>query len=615
MPHACLGALSAVALLIVAVAPVAAAQAVRPMEAERVVDTRSGSPRAAALLREPSSPMVDVVSRYLADRGTLLRRYDVPYSNARRTRMREFYSGWRSQLRDLDFDALGREGQLDYLLLDNRLQHELALLEREQREAAEMAPLMPFADSIASLQLARRRLETLDPALAARQLDALEREITRVRLGLERGMRDTAGAPRRPATGDTVAAIARPTPVVAFRAMNALEDVRRTLDAWQRFYAGYHPLFTWWTSAPYTRADSTLRAYTKFIRETVVGIRPAQREPIIADFIGAAGLADDLRNEMLPYGPEEMIRIAEREFAWSEGEMKRASREMGFGDDWKAALEEVKTLHVEPGRQTDLARELAHEAVAFLESRELVTVPPLAKEVWRMEMLSPERQRVAPFFLGGEQLLVAFPTAEMSHDEKLMSLRGNNRHFSRAVVHHELIPGHHLQGFMSQRYQEHRRAFATPFHTEGWALYWEMLLWDEGFAGSPEDRVGMLFWRMHRSARIIFSLRAHLGAMTPTEAIAFLVDRVGHERANAEAEVRRSFNGTYPPLYQVAYMLGGLQFRALHAELVQSGRMTNRDFHDAILQGGPMPVELVRARLLGLPLSRDFRATWRFADR
>lgn len=210
-------------------------------------------------------------------------------------------------------------------------------------------------------------------------------------------------------------------------------------------------------------------------------------------------------------------------------------------------------------------------------------------------------------------LLVAFPTEEMTHEEKLMSLRGNNRHFSRAVVHHELIPGHHLQGFMAQRYQEHRNVFRTPFHTEGWALYWEMLLWDEGFPQTPEDRVGMLFWRMHRSARIIFSLRNHLGTMTPQEAIDFLVERVGHERANAEAEVRRSFNGSYPPLYQVAYMLGGLQFRALHAELVGSGRMTNREFHDAILQGGPMPVELVRARLLGVPLTREFRASWRFA--
>jgi hypothetical protein len=255
---------------------------------------------------------------------------------------------------------------------------------------------------------------------------------------------------------------------------------------------------------------------------------------------------------------------------------------------------------------------LAREAVAFVTDRDLVTVPPLADEIWRMEMMSPRQQLVSPFFLGGEIIQVAYPTDSMTQGDKLMSLRGNNPHFSRATVHHELIPGHHLQGYMTQRYNAHRGAFNTPFWTEGWALYWEMLLWDQGFAQTPEDRMGMLFWRSHRLARIIFSLRVHLGTMTPQEAIDMLVDRVGHERANAEAEVRRSFNGSYSPLYQAAYMLGGLQIRSLHEELVGGGRMTNRQFHDAILQGGRIPIEMVRARLLGTPLTRDYRATWKF---
>ena len=76
---------------------------------------------------------------------------------------------------------------------------------------------------------------------------------------------------------------------------------------------------------------------------------------------------------------------------------------------------------------------------------------------------------------------------------------------------------------MNSRYQSHRRqAFGTPFWTEGWALYWELMLWDLDFARSPEDRVGMLFWRMHRCARIIFSLSFHLEQMTPQECIDYL---------------------------------------------------------------------------------------------
>ena len=124
----------------------------------------------------------------------------------------------------------------------------------------------------------------------------------------------------------------------------------------------------------------------------------------------------------------------------------------------------------------------------------------------------------------------------------------------------------------------------------------------------------MLFWRMHRAARIIFSLSFHLERMTPQEAVDFLVDRVGHERANAEAEVRRSFSGDYSPLYQVGYMWGGFQFRALYAELVESGQMTAREFHDAVLKGGRMPVEMVRARLTGQALTRDHEAEWRHRE-
>jgi uncharacterized protein (DUF885 family) len=203
----------------------------------------------------------------------------------------------------------------------------------------------------------------------------------------------------------------------------------------------------------------------------------------------------------------------------------------------------------------------------------------------------------------------------MTHADKLMSMRGNNIHFARATVQHELIPGHHLQGFMTERYNSHRGVFSTPFWGEGWALYWEMLLWDLDFPQTPENRMGMLFWRSHRCARIIFSLGFHLGTMTPQECVDFLVDRVGHERANAEAEVRRSFEGSYSPLYQAAYMLGGLQFRALSEELVGSGQMTNREFHDAILKLNRIPVEMVRATLLGQDLPEDFSAGWRFAGR
>ena len=132
---------------------------------------------------------------------------------------------------------------------------------------------------------------------------------------------------------------------------------------------------------------------------------------IIGDPIGREAFLQELEYEMIPYTPEELVEIANKEFAWCEAEMKKASREMGFGDDWKKALEAVKNKYVEPGKQAELIRNQAYEAIEFLEKNDLVTIPKLARESWRMEMMSPERQLVAPFFLGGETILVSYPTS------------------------------------------------------------------------------------------------------------------------------------------------------------------------------------------------------------
>jgi len=590
------------------IAQAAGAQATKPSPARPSGET-AVVPALATFVDTRASELADVVERYQSDRSALGRRYAVDYSPARTARFEAFTTQWLTRLRDVNFDKLSQEGRVDYVLLRNELEYEQYQLKRGRQQLTEMASYTPFAATVFDLMESRRQLKPVTQQEAGRALSALAKQVDSVRRAVEK----VAGA-KSDTTNARVRDSLRTARFIGFRTVGFVEDLRTTLGQWYRYYSGYDPLFSWWAEDPYKKTDDALKAYTKMLRERVVGIREGDTDPIIGDPIGAAGLAADLAHEMMPYSPERLIQIAEREYAWCEAEMKKASREMGFGDDWKKAIEKVKNSYVEPGKQPDLIRDLAREAEEFVEKRELVTVPPLAKEIWRMEMMTPERQRVAPFFLGGETILVSYPTDGMTHEEKMMSMRGNNPHFSRAVAHHELIPGHHLQGFMTDRYMTHRQTFSTPFWGEGWSLYWEMLLWDLGFPRSPEDRVGMLFWRMHRTARIIFSLRFHLGTMTPQEAVDFLVDRVGHERANAEAEVRRSFNGTYPPLYQVAYMIGGMQFRALHRELVQSGRMTNRQFHDAILQGGRMPVEIVRARIENLPLTRDYRAQWRFDD-
>ncbi len=552
-------------------------------------------PEVKPLPSQTDSELRDAVERLIVDRSALARRYSDDQAGERRAALTEFTRAWRARVDQIPFEPLGQEGRIDYVLLRTRLDYQLKLFEREAARQKEMSALLPFSATISRLHESRRRMENVDPREAAATLTAMATEIDAARKSME------AGASEKP-----------PSRIVALRAANEAGDLKRLLDNWFKFHDGYNPLFSWWVREPYKRADAAMTTYVKTLRERIVGYKEGEDEPIVGDPIGRNGILEDLEAEMIQYTPEELVEIAKKEYAWCEAEMIKASREMGFGDDWRKALEKVKNLHVEPGQQPAVIRELAHEAIEFIEKRGLVTIPPLAKDIWRIEMMSPAQQKVSPFFLGGEVILVSYPTDAMEHGDKLMSMRGNNTHFSRATVQHELIPGHHLQGFMNARHATHRRLFETPFWTEGWALYWEMQLWDLEFPRSPQDRVGMLFWRMHRTARIIFSLSFHLGTMTPQECIDFLVDRVGHERANAEGEVRRSFNGSYSPLYQVAYMIGGLQFRALHRELVASKKMTDREFHDTILKRGEMPVELVRASLAKTPLTRTYKAGWKF---
>jgi hypothetical protein len=332
---------------------------------------------------------------------------------------------------------------------------------------------------------------------------------------------------------------------------------------------------------------------------------------------GASGrdsLIRDLQDQLIPYTPEQLMVLAEKEFAWTTAEMIKASRQMGYGDNWKAAVEKTKTEHAPPGGQPAMIRDLIYQAVDYLRTNDLVTIPGIDAESQRMSMMTAQAQTSNPFFLGGSEIQVSYPTDGMEYDAREQAMRGNNFGFAHATAFHEMIPGHNLQGYNNARYAGYRANLRadTPFLVEGWALYWELILYDKGFDKTPEEKVGAMFWRMHRCARIIFSLKFHMGEWSPQQAIDFLVDRVGHERDNATAEVRRSFQGGYGPLYQAAYLLGGLELKGLRHELVDSKQMTEKAFHDEILRQGSMPIGYIRLAMTKQKLTRDMDINWRF---
>ena len=532
------------------------------------------------------SDLLPLVEEFCADFEALDRRYPTPLSPSRRQRFGKHLAAWRARVEALDFDGL-----VDATLLRRRIERDLSDLRHEEARDGELESLLPFAGIVTRLEEARRDFDPIEPEVAAQSIQNLVRTVDECRSDVETGH------------------LAAP-PHLAHRASTLAVKLRDALMDWFTHGEGYDPLFSWWLAKPVADAREALTRYAATLREKLVGVPADDDQAIVGLPIGRTALEEALALEMIPYTPEELIAIGDREYAWCEAEMTLAAKELGF-EVWMDAVEHVKGLHEPPGGQPGVVRELAIEAVRFLKERDLLTIPPLAEETWRMEMMSAEAQKVSPFFLGGETIIVSFPTDTMTHDQKRMSMRGNNTHFSRATVQHELIPGHHMQFFMLRRHRPYRRAFGTPFWIEGWALYWEMLLWDLDFARGPEDRIGMLFWRMHRCARIVFSLRFHLGEMSPAECIDFLVQRVGHERANAEGEVRRSFSGDYPPLYQLAYMIGGLQLRALAREADAAG-ITRREFHDRILRENQMPLAVLREVVLNRSLTRDFRGDWRF---
>lgn len=521
---------------------------------------------------------------------------DVVNSPEQRERLISLDKKYLKKLSDINFNAMSVYGKVDYLLLKSNVDNHLLTLDQEAREYAQIEKYIPFADKIYELEKSRRHGAVMDGQQVAATLTAVDKD---VKSSLETFTK----------SGPVDMAVAKSSE-------EAIMALQARLKGTYDFYNGYDPLFTWWVPKPYKMLDSTLSVYAKTIKskgrlnttqkDDISGIRGVP--------IGNQELLRQLKEEMISYTPDELIALANKEFAWCDRELLKASQEMGFGKEWKKAQEKVKNSFVPAGSQPELIMKLYNDSKDFIQKHNLITYPDIADENWGMQMMTPERQQVNPFFLGGRDIIISYPTNSMSHDDKLMSMRGNNPYFSRSTVHHELVPGHHLQYYMGSRFKTYRSDFRTPFWTEGWALYWELLLYDKGFAKTPEERIGMLFWRMHRCARIIFSLNYHLGKWTPQQCIDFLVERVGHERANAEGEVRRSFEGSYSPLYQVAYLIGGLQIFSLKNELVDSGKMTYDQFHQAILKENNIPIEMVRATLINQPLKPDFKTKWKFYD-
>lgn len=172
--------------------------------------------------------------------------------------------------------------------------------------------------------------------------------------------------------------------------------------------------------------------------------------------------------------------------------------------------------------------------------------------------------------------------------------RDNNFAFIASIVGHETYPGHHLQGVwhkLGTPEDSVRRYFTTPLFVEGWGLYVEDLLAEQGAIG-PDVLLLTRRNALWRALRIVVDVGLHTGRMTAEEATQLLVDRAGMGRHMAAGEVRR-YTRHDNPTYTSSYSLGRLGLHRLRRRWEREAKGDLRSFHDAALGHGSPPLALL----------------------
>jgi len=278
----------------------------------------------------------------------------------------------------------------------------------------------------------------------------------------------------------------------------------------------------------------------------------------------------------------------------------RAERLSG-STDWAALVERLRGEH--PTSQTlveTYAREM-ERAREFVAARGIAPVPAVPLDV----IATPEFMRPlipfaaydspGPYSADPRGLFyVTVPDAGLAEAARERVLRDHSTHEIAATSLHEGYPGHHLHLVLAQSNpSETRKNVYTPLTLEGWALYCEEMMADEGFYESEAE---LLFQRVHllwRAMRIVLDVGLHTRGMSVDEAVGLMVDVVHMDRANAEAEVSR-YCAT--PGYQICYAVGRRELLRLRDDCraARGTDYTLRGFHDSVLAYGGLPVTLMR---------------------
>jgi uncharacterized protein (DUF885 family) len=309
-------------------------------------------------------------------------------------------------------------------------------------------------------------------------------------------------------------------------------------------------------------------------------------------------------------GPEEILARGQRSFAETEKLAQQVAERIKPGRPWVEVYEELKNDHPPADRIKEEYQAQMDLAQAYLKSHEIVTLPP-GERVITIDT-PPARRRSSPFgtfssvgpfskeLLG--RLVLTPIEDQLTPDQRRERLRSHHRAWIPIIAVHEAYPGHHVQALkVNENPRVLRRVIRESIFSEGWGLFTEEMMFEQGFLKGDDVRLTQLRNRLWRAARVIIDVGMHTGTMTFDEGVKFLVDKVRFEPYAAELEV-----GMYArrPTYVLGYLVGMLEIQEMRAAYEKKfGKPAKPHiFYDRLLRIGALPPSLVRAELLGEPV-------------
>lgn len=315
-------------------------------------------------------------------------------------------------------------------------------------------------------------------------------------------------------------------------------------------------------------------------------------------------------DHMLPYKADEIFEIGRQAKQMTEDELKDVSRTIDKKKTWWETVDDIKQHHPDASQLLATYRKEMLAARNFIQTKNLVTIPP-AEDLKVIPTPPFDRPTIpyaaymppAPF--DKEQtghFYVTEVDENLPEQKKEEVLRGHSLYGIPITALHEGYPGHHLQLVHANRVPRKLRSLlATSVFIEGWALYCEEMMHDEGFYSDPRTKLLKLKDQLWRACRVMIDVSLHNKTMTDEQAIEMLVRDAKLERVHAEKEVVRY---TFTPTQPLSYLIGKKQILELRDDYKkkEGAKFNLKGFHDRLLSLGSIPVVLIR-EVMGLAKS------------